>query len=418
MGHQTQGHQAVTGRSSTGLAFRIPEFQANTPYLTGDLIREGGTPYIRNSDGTSGASFAADAANWDSTDAQLRIPDWQPSTVYAPNDTVYSDGKVLRSNSSRTSQATMTYLEASAWDIVTSIPEGQSMSAGGSSILNTHANITVSGGAYIIDLPDASTLLRPVAAGDIIRFNNQNGTFEGYNISIRADVGVATIDGINQTVSLDNRSESSIEVVLVDPATSDYAIRRPVLMTGATSGADGTSGILPAPSAGDSDKLLMGDATYEVGHAAIMYNGTDGAWDADLGGTSGVPTPFISNVATSPEFPVGSGAHPTETGAFRLGPGKWRITCKIRGNGSSFPNQANFYINDFTGTTWALGTIDLNVAGVVDVNSSALSSSGLGYIVEVADGANFDFGISQTSQAVDYDMTNSYLMMEYLGPVV
>jgi len=37
------------------------------------------------------------------------------------------------------------------------------------------------------------------------------------------------------------------------------------LMTGATSSADGASGLVPAPSAGDEDKFLAGDGTFKSG---------------------------------------------------------------------------------------------------------------------------------------------------------
>lgn len=79
--YQSQGSQwvlvglpasAVTGSlpsapmssSAAGQIINVPNFQANTLYPAGFAIQQAGIAYTRNTLGTSGASFAADASNW------------------------------------------------------------------------------------------------------------------------------------------------------------------------------------------------------------------------------------------------------------------------------------------------------------------------------------------------------------------
>jgi hypothetical protein len=70
---------------------------------------------------------------------------------------------------------------------------------------------------------------------------------------------------INKAVDREvSKSLKSIDVVKVDP------------MVGATADADGTSGTVPAPSAGDQNKFLRGDGTW----ASISVN-VDGS-DIDI----------------------------------------------------------------------------------------------------------------------------------------
>jgi hypothetical protein len=56
--------QRVTSYADgTGYA-NVPVFSPSTAYVANFVIQQGGLLYSRNSAGTSGASFAADAANW------------------------------------------------------------------------------------------------------------------------------------------------------------------------------------------------------------------------------------------------------------------------------------------------------------------------------------------------------------------
>ena len=66
-------------------------------------------------------------------------------------------------------------------------------------------------------------------------------------------------------------------------------------MTGATSGADGTGGTVPAPVAGDEGKFLRGDATWQ-----------------EAGGGEASPGPFI-NIFVPDEIGASSGAAITVT---------------------------------------------------------------------------------------------------------
>ena len=57
------------------------------------------------------------------------------------------------------------------------------------------------------------------------------------------------------------------------------------MMSGATAGAGGAKGLVPAPAAGDQDKFLAGDGTFKAASSSggdeVSFNGT-AASDVDF----------------------------------------------------------------------------------------------------------------------------------------
>lgn len=103
-------------------------------------------------------------------------------------------------------------------------------------------------------------------------------------------------------------------------------IEEPGLMTGATSSAPGTSGIVPAPAAGDDGKFLRGDGTWNNPPLPPDMTGATGS----ANGTHGlVPAPLI---AEKDSFLKGDGTWDNPTAAPMVG-----ATASTDGEGGSVP---------------------------------------------------------------------------------
>ena len=129
--------------------------------------------------------------------------------------------------------------------------------------------------------------------------------------------GTGLIDVTNHVISTTAQA-NVIETVKINNNALTPDVNKAVnipLMVGATAGAAGTVGLVPASSAGDQDKFLKADGTWAVATASVMTgaNGTNA-------GTSGlVPAPtatdntkFLKGDGTWAEvdaLPVGSAAN-------------------------------------------------------------------------------------------------------------
>lgn len=102
-------------------------------------------------------------------------------------------------------------------------------------------------------------------AGDQDKFLKADGTWD------EAGANYTAGNGIN----ISAQDEISIDTTVV-AELSDL----PGVMTGATSGAAGTSGLVPAPSAGDQSKVLKGDGTWGEAAATTIFYLNDDFGDA------------------------------------------------------------------------------------------------------------------------------------------
>lgn len=71
-------------------------------------------------------------------------------------------------------------------------------------------------------------------------------------------------ESIHHTVDnvLSDTSENPVQNKVINAALNEKASKD--TMTGATSSADGTSGLVPAPASGDEDKFLRGNGTWAI----------------------------------------------------------------------------------------------------------------------------------------------------------
>ena len=121
-------------------------------------------------------------------------------------------------------------------------------------------------------------------AGDEGKFLSGDGTWQD-------------VPGVNYTagngINISAQDEISIDTTVV-AELSDL----PGVMTGATSGTAGTSGLVPAPSAGDQSKVLKGDGTWgDAAANTIFYMDS-----SESGGTRHIfKDSAMTNMATSQE---------------------------------------------------------------------------------------------------------------------
>lgn len=120
--------------------------------------------------------------------------------------------------------------------------------------------------------------------------------------------------------------DDTTAVTPVEGAAWTIFIQEPGVMTGATSGAAGASGLAPTPSAGDQGKFLRGDGTWndpplpaDMTGATSLANGTHGL----------VPAPLI---AEKDGFLKGDGTWGNPTAAPMVG-----ATASVDGVGGSVP---------------------------------------------------------------------------------
>ena len=95
----------------------VDDFAGGTAYVANEVVLDGGTLYRRNADGTSAATFALDAANWTAVTANAInvVDDWAGGTAYATNEVVLEGGLFYRRNAAGTSGATFDAAEAANW---------------------------------------------------------------------------------------------------------------------------------------------------------------------------------------------------------------------------------------------------------------------------------------------------------------
>lgn len=121
----------------------------------------------------------------------------------------------------------------------------------------------------------------------------------------------------------------------------------PGVMTGATSSAAGTSGLVPAPAAGDGAKYLAGDGTWKTISAptVTLYSGTGQNTDGAMTQKAVTDTIFenndtkrikIGNGATtsnSSSIAIGESATASGTNALAIGPkeNQWNNTARATG---------------------------------------------------------------------------------------
>lgn len=77
-------------------------------------------------------------------------------------------------------------------------------------------------------------------------------------------VGDKEVSGESITIDtvLSDTSENPVQNKVINAALNEKASKD--TMTGATSSADGTSGLVPAPASGDEDKFLRGNGTWAI----------------------------------------------------------------------------------------------------------------------------------------------------------
>ena len=127
---------------------------------------------------------------------------------------------------------------------------------------NQYKNKVIYGDQTLMDITDTTASSEDVLEGEV--FYSANGarsvgtlgdaTQSAHGLMSAADK--TKLDGINLL-------GVKLNTTALIPDSNGY-ISIP-LMTGATSSADGASGLVPAPSAGDEDKFLAGDGTFKSG---------------------------------------------------------------------------------------------------------------------------------------------------------
>ena len=103
-------------------------------------------------------------------------------------------------------------------------------------------------------------------------------------------IGDKEVSGSDITIddTLSDTSENPVQNKVVNAALNEKASKD--TMTGATSSADGTSGLVPAPTIGENNKFLRGDGTWQT-----------------VGGVGGVTGYYVNNGKTRTETFTTSG---------------------------------------------------------------------------------------------------------------
>lgn len=145
-----------------------------------------------------------------------------------------------------------------------------------SGFLSFHGNVSGQMGSNLITNVEANPagtpteILTTIRVGDII-----------YSIPSGGGGG----GGTNNYNDLLNKPKINNVVLSGDLSLSDLGIYNPVVMTGATSSADGVAGYAPRPLIADKDKFLKGDGTWtEIPTGGItdtvIYENTSGTTGA------------------------------------------------------------------------------------------------------------------------------------------
>ena len=174
-------------------------------------------------------------------------------------------------------------------------------------------------------------------AGDEGKFLSGDGTWQD-------------VPGANYTagngINISAQDEISIDTTVV-AELSDL----PGVMTGATSGTAGTSGLVPAPSAGDQAKVLKGDGTWgEAAATTIFYLDDDFGTATHIYTDSGLQTMAtatdINNAVDKGSVIIRDGSEGTEviavdkTGGLS-NTGQWEVFIAPTSYTFSFSNSTN-----------------------------------------------------------------------------
>lgn len=215
--------------------------------------------------------------------------------------------------------------------------------------------------------------------------------------------GTVVTDAYYQTVQQDgdNRpsrqrlnfsSEGVVQFTVSDDGTDTTTVFGDVpVMTGATDTTDGTAGLVPAPQAGDEDKLLHGDGTYRANPAAIdqftQLTDTPSSITPDqylLGNTGGTALVF-----GKPAFTLegDTGSTSVETGDTLEAAGGDGISTAVSGDVLTVALDINSLTEEMTPATGDMIPVwDASVSAVRKVNVSNFSGGGDGAISVAEDG--------------------------------
>lgn len=110
----------------------------------------------------------------------------------------------------------------------------------------------------------------------------QNGTTLGtFSANQSTDTTINLTGGATYTAGIGiNQNDLTLNTISVDTVTVAMRSDLPRDFTGATSSVAGSEGLVPAPLAGDQDKVLKGDGTWGTAEASLveMSYGESNAW--------------------------------------------------------------------------------------------------------------------------------------------
>ena len=240
---------------------------------------------------------------------------------------------------------------------------------------------TTTGGSYGILVGD-STFGTAVTLGATV--NNS-----GYSLQLK-NTGLYLIEGTTSSASqYAVLTVSSSNELKVNGTSVALSTDLPSTMTGATSIAGGTSGLVPAPSSGDNDKILTGGATWSglktinntsllgSGNIGVLVNTATGTGSLTLLGTAASSNTAInigynSSVATGGNIAIGTLASTSGTGAVAIGTQAEASAINTIAIGDTAKATANNAIQIGYGTN--------NTANKFNVRSYELLDLSTGYI--------------------------------------
>jgi hypothetical protein len=132
----------------------------------------------------------------------------------------------------------------------------------------------------------AVNIQKELTAGTNITINNNTISAPANVSAFTNDAGYLTTAGLsNYYTKSETYSQAEVNALInAIPTYSDF--------TGATSGAAGANGLVPAPAAGDQDKYLKGDGTWATvqAGATILYSGSSLGSSTSIYSDSGLTT--------------------------------------------------------------------------------------------------------------------------------
>lgn len=222
-----------------------------------------------------------------------------------------------------------------------------------------YADVTISDSAQVEALKSITTVrfcvgryfgvnsTYPITLDNIGVYNGYYTRSQLGNMRDIADYGTNEIDlSVKNKLSLSIGSGLTIQnnnLVNTNPTA-------PSVMTGATSSTAGTSGLVPAPQAGDDTKFLSGDGTYKTVTTDLSnyIQKTDVAYPTIYG--SKTPVTVNSNTGVIRINPVGNLSTPTYFPDVDIQNGTIIIPTTAKGNGKLDRNQVLGYYGDIVDT--------------------------------------------------------------------